>query len=140
VQSAIRLQREDFSSEAPLVSTVLPTPHSESEIGAARVRLQEIMWQRAGLVRSGDGLQQALAELDELETRFGAPAPDRDAIELANMICVARLVVRAALERRESRGAHFRTDFPEIDDAHWQHHISLRCADGQLKIEEAATD
>jgi succinate dehydrogenase/fumarate reductase flavoprotein subunit len=65
--------------------------------------------------------------------------PTRESIELSNMITAARLVTRTALEREESRGAHFRTDFPDIDDANWQHHILLRCDEGELKIERAAT-
>ncbi len=110
---------------------------SDDELASARVRVQELMWQYAGLVRGGEGLQRALRELDELQTRFGNPAPTRAAIELCNMICVAQLVTRAALERTESRGAHFRTDFPNLDDADWQRHIVLRQSDGELQIESA---
>lgn len=140
VQSAIRLQREDFRFEGPIVSTVpAGEARSDEEIAAARMKLQEIMWLRAGLVRSGDGLKNALTELDALADNFGTPAPQRAAIELANMICVARLVVRAAVERTESRGAHYRTDFPRTDDEKWHHHLSLRCEGNELKIEEAAT-
>ena len=43
--------------------------------------------------------------------------------ELQNMLCVARLMIAAALARTESRGAHVRTDFPATDDAHWDRHI-----------------
>jgi L-aspartate oxidase len=96
------------------------------------------MWQYAGLVRDGEGLRTAMRVLDDLQNRYGQAMPTRESIELVNMITSARLVTRAALEREESRGAHFRTDFPVTDDAHWQHHILLRCDKGELKVEHAA--
>ena len=99
---------------------------SEEEIGKARASLQDLMWQYAGLVRDADGLRQAISLLDELQATFGQPVARRDAVELANMIAVARLIAQASLTREESRGAHFRSDFPQINDAHWQKHIVLQ--------------
>ncbi|HEX8235550.1 MAG TPA: L-aspartate oxidase [Abditibacteriaceae bacterium] len=109
--------------------------YSEEELEQARRSVQETMWQYAGLVRDGEGLRTAMRVLDDLQDRYGQAMPTRDSIELVNMITSARLVTRAALEREESRGAHFRTDFPKTDDTHWQHHILLRCDDGELKVE-----
>ncbi len=117
-----------------------PIEYSNEEIEAARTRVQEIMWQYAGLVRDGEGLQKALNELNALAEKFLQPAPKREAIELANMIQTAQLVTRAAMERTESRGAHFRTDFPDLKDEQWQHHILLHQENGTLKIGEAATN
>ncbi|MDQ3815793.1 MAG: hypothetical protein M3347_17915, partial [Armatimonadota bacterium] len=71
--------------------------------------------------------------------RYGRPAATRASIELVNMLTIARLIVRAALERTESRGAHYRTDFPETDDEHWRRHILLRCEGGNLEIETIPT-
>lgn len=67
------------------------------------------MWDGCGLERDGDGLAHALEALDAL------PLP-ADA-ESLGMLEVASLIARAALEREESRGAHFRTDFPGTDPA-----------------------
>ena len=146
VRAAIELKNASCpADDAPLSIPAAPAhEYSWEEIEAARVRVQEIMWQHAGLVRSGDGLRAALNELDQLAMKFGDPMPERASIELANMICVASLVARASLEREESRGAHFRTDFPDLDDAHWQHHIVLRCESGdcassEIKVESAQT-
>ena len=135
------------ASKIPLVTELMgqpaPTPSATSaaftaaEIDAARTRLQEIMWQSVGLVRSGDGLREATAALGELEARYGQPSLTRPSIELANMITVACVVARAALERKESRGAHYRTDCPEADDAHWQRHILIKSVDGELRVDEA---
>jgi succinate dehydrogenase/fumarate reductase flavoprotein subunit len=94
---------------------------SAAELYALQDRLRETMWDHAGLVRDGDGLRTALGVLDELAARLpaiGVPGPAalntawQDWLNLDNQLLVARLIVRSALERRESRGAHFRRDFP----------------------------
>jgi L-aspartate oxidase len=122
----------DFPLEG--ATTAPAAENSEEEIGTARAKLQELMWHYAGLVRDGGGLGLALSTLDVLQTTFGRPLARRDAIELANMITVARLIAQAALTREESRGAHFRSDFPQTDDAHWQKHIVLRQQHEELSI------
>jgi L-aspartate oxidase len=146
VEAAVRLktQIEDLkpgiaSNGAQAGSTPIANPThqiSESKLSAAKVRVREIMWQHVGLVRNAAGLSQALASLNELFREFGAPAPTREAIEVANMINSGWLVTRAALEREESRGAHFRSDFPELDPR-WHCHLLLREENGELIIEHA---
>jgi fumarate reductase flavoprotein subunit len=80
------------------------------------------MWDRAGLVRDAPGLTAALGEIDRIEVALGEiGVPGRPALNLAwqdwlnlrSQTTTARLIVLSALERRESRGAHFRADFPE---------------------------
>ena len=117
----------DFSVDGAAPTSV---ERSAQEIDKARKSLQEWMWRYAGLVRDGEGLNTALSLLDELQTTFGQPAARRDAIELANMIEVARLVAQASLARKESRGAHFRSDYPQIDDEQWQKHVVLQQQSG----------
>jgi L-aspartate oxidase len=87
------------------------------------------------LVRDAGGLQNVLSELDKLQKHFGIPAARRDALELANMLVVARLIVQASLTREESRGAHFRSDFPQPNLQKWQRHIVLKQKSGQLHVE-----
>lgn len=74
----------------------------------------------AGLLRSAAGLSAALRRLEGFPRR--ASAPGHDAITAANAALVARLIVTGALLREESRGAHFRADFPHADDA-WRVHL-----------------
>jgi succinate dehydrogenase/fumarate reductase flavoprotein subunit len=58
-----------------------------------------------------------------------------EALDLLNPVLVGELVTRSALERRESRGAHYRSDFPESDDAHWLRNVHLQCADdGTIRL------
>ncbi len=79
--------------------------------------VRRLMWQRVGLVREEEGLRTALASLEALR-----PAPEG---ETANLLTVARLVTAAALFRRESRGAHYRTDYPEPREE-WRHRLFWR--------------
>ena len=58
---------------------------------------------------------------------------DIEEFEFQNMLDVAKLITEAASIRTESRGAHYREDYPERDDVHWNKHIVL-CRDKQLKI------
>ena len=90
--------------------------------------LKEEMWDHCGLVRDRDGLEQARARLAGLADEVGriavpgVPAANpawQEALDLENQLTVARVIVDSALAREESRGAHFRSDFPEQDDARW---------------------
>lgn len=77
-----------------------------------RADLQHLLWDAAGLVRDADGLAAAAATL----ARWSPPeATDAKSAEDANLLLVARALVASALARRESRGGHFRTDFPHPD-------------------------
>ena len=86
--------------------------------------LQSLMWDKVGIVRSGDGLANAASTLASWQKSVEKPS-DRPSYELANLILVGRLMAEAALIREESRGAHFRTDFPQPSDA-WLKHIVFR--------------
>ena len=92
--------------------------------------LKSLMWRQAGLLRSGPGLLEARERID-LWGRYlqRAGAQTRQACELANMLTVASLIARAAGERAESRGTHFRTDSPTRQDAEWCRQIVFRRTD-----------
>ncbi|MET0767341.1 MAG: L-aspartate oxidase, partial [Aeromicrobium sp.] len=84
----------------------------------SRADLQQIMWDAAGLARTGADLEQAAAEL----RRWKSPAvTDAKAAEDANLLVVARAVIASALARQESRGGHYRTDFPQPDPGRANH-------------------
>ncbi len=91
--------------------------------GNAITNLRHLAWRHAGIIRSGEGLQAGLEQLDLLSTLFekGLARNTRHGFETDNMYQVIRLVTRCALAREESRGGHFRTDYPETRSAFLKH-------------------
>jgi L-aspartate oxidase len=115
-----RARLRDIASMAPPA----PTPDPPE----LRAELRQLMWERAGLVRTGEGLRKALEGIDAIECRRPAAAGD-----LRSLITVARLVARAALSRPESRGAHFRADCPRAD-ARWRRRVVLSRQEGRDRL------
>jgi L-aspartate oxidase len=88
--------------------------------------VRELMWKSAGLFRTREGLVEAVGCLDgayAAQTGNDAARSDADAWRHFNLITVARLIARAALRREESRGGHYRQDFPNRDDERWKCHM-----------------
>ena len=102
--------------------TVFPQIASRNiEIEAAKESIQEMMWQHVGLFRHREGLEAISDELREL--RLNRYRYSTEALEFQNMRDVAALITEAASLRTESRGTHYREDFPEQDDVKWRKHI-----------------
>jgi succinate dehydrogenase/fumarate reductase flavoprotein subunit len=81
------------------------------------------MWQSAGLFRTGDGLVSAVMRLEAAGATAETTPRDLDSWRRLHLLTVTRLIARAALRRQESRGGHFRADFPHRDDRHWRLHV-----------------
>lgn len=88
------------------------------------LNLQSLLWEKVGIVRNGDQLAEAALLLYTWERHLSPPI-DRPSYELSNMVLTARLMTEAALRREESRGAHFRADFP-ASSPQWLKHITFR--------------
>jgi len=90
--------------------------------------VRDLMWRHAGLVRSADSLQPAVVQLSAWRSAIvrvrDRAAGDRELRRVASLSTVGLLIARAALRREESRGGHFREDFPRRDDIHWQRHVA----------------
>jgi L-aspartate oxidase len=97
--------------------------------GDARRGLQEEMTSRVGVLRSSEGLRAALEGLASLAAR-PVGAADQDAWETTNLHTVSTLLAHAALLREETRGSHWREDFPDRDDLHWAGHVDWVRSDG----------
>ncbi len=82
--------------------------------------IRDLMWRRAGLFRTREGLTEAVRSLDGVAV---ADPTDADGYRFRNILTIARLIAGAALRREESRGGHFRQDFPNRDDIHWNAHF-----------------
>jgi L-aspartate oxidase len=100
---------ETPSMAAPEAAAAGATPEAATERWIAELR--GLMWQYAGLLRDGDGLREAQRRLDALIVTMPRGL-FRRALEARNLHTVAELVVASALGREESRGAHYRNDFP----------------------------
>ena len=106
-----------------------------------RKELQEVMWKYVAIIRNREGLKTAIArikELKEMLARVKVPSVDvynkdlQDALEAEKLLEVALLTAESALIREESRGAHFREDYPETRDE-WKKSIVLN-RDGKIKL------
>jgi L-aspartate oxidase len=114
VKGVVQSRRATMPSSLRLADVrQMPLPASEDEMVVGQIR--DIMWAHVGLVRTESGLVEAMGQLHELDmsgvvrTRRGQ-----------QMLTVAQLIAMAALAREESRGAHFRADYPEPAEA-WAH-------------------
>ncbi|MGM0367024.1 MAG: L-aspartate oxidase [Actinomycetota bacterium] len=87
-------------------------------------KFRKMMSEKVGILREGQGLQEASKFIDSyiLNQRL-YNKQDKKALELLNMLTVAKLIVNAASIRKESRGTHQRNDYPEKDDKNWRRHI-----------------
>ena len=93
--------------------------------------IRDVMWQHVGLFRTREALREAIARLEDpwlpLDQHLQSGGRlDGDGWRAANLLTVARLIARAAERREESRGAHYRDDFPQRDDVQWQRRIEDR--------------
>ena len=102
--------------------------HIDEQLDAGDIRnsLKSLMWRSMGVRREAEGLGEALESINRwcryvLAVQFADPA----GWELQNLLMIARLMIEAALQRRETRGCHVRTDFPDCDDEQWNRHTAL---------------
>ncbi|MBI4189967.1 MAG: FAD-binding protein [Betaproteobacteria bacterium] len=109
-------------------------------------RVQKLMWDHVGLVRSGPRLEETLRAFRELRSHVmptikvsnSSRVLNREwmeALELENMLDIGEAMAVTALERTETRGAHYRTDFPQRDE-NWTANLNVRREGRQLKIEK----
>lgn len=127
-------------AEAPL--------RRESGTGAWELKehVRRLAWEKVGVVRTGEGLRQALDDLrrirEEELPRLHSSCKKREynkewieCLQIESMVDTAEAIAVSALHRTESRGAHYRKDFPRPDDA-WLKNLSLTPARGGLEVNE----
>jgi len=140
-------QPDTRAIEAAIARCERPFGAPRGDMEALRERLYDTMWQRVGILRDARGLTQALHELAalgaELE-RTGIQDTTRpfnltwhDWLNLQSLIDVSRVIAQAALARQESRGAHYREDFPNTGALDASAYTSIR-ADGAVTMKPVA--
>lgn len=123
--SRAALDMGDGLQAYPIASDAAAPPPEPLDLVDIRNSLRSLMWRNVGIRRNAEKLDEALDQVDQW-ARYVSPRQFDDPAgwQLQNMLVVSRLVIEAALLRQESRGVHFREDFPTPNDATWRVHIS----------------
>jgi succinate dehydrogenase/fumarate reductase flavoprotein subunit len=101
---------------------------------------KKAIWENAGIIRNRDSLENALSTIKEIELDLHKVSIHkirelRRFLELRSMLTVSKIVCHSALLRKESRGSHYRSDFPDEDNHHWLKNIIARKVNGDIKTE-----
>jgi succinate dehydrogenase / fumarate reductase flavoprotein subunit len=130
-----KLPARPDKKDADQIKTLLEST-GKVKSGTIRAELQESMMQNVSVFRHKEGLKKTLNKIKQLKKRYqNLSVQDKgncfnrdllDAIELGHLLDLAEVITRGALYRRESRGAHFREDFPERDDKNFLVHTLTR--------------
>lgn len=117
---------DEAAIDASIAAHDAPFVQPPCNLEPIREALYDCMWEDVGILRTAEGLTRALGRLDELDAelaRSGVADGDRtfnltwhDWMNLKNLIAVSRVIAQSALAREDSRGAHFREDFPQTGD------------------------
>jgi len=107
-------------------------PDEPLDLDDIRNSLRSLMWRSCGVRRDGRRLEEAVEQIDHW-CRYVLPRQfdDPTGWELQNMLAVGQVMIRAAGAREESRGVHWRADFPETDDVHWLRHLAFRAGEAE---------
>ncbi|MFH1577045.1 MAG: L-aspartate oxidase, partial [Candidatus Margulisiibacteriota bacterium] len=115
-------EKVKIPSDQPPASAKL----KDIDIQRFKMVIKTAMWHGVGIVRSKETLEDARQKIAAVARNLDFSPATKDEIELKNLTEVAQLIARAALDRQESRGAHFRSDFPKTDDKNWQRHLAYK--------------
>jgi len=129
------------AEEARIFGDLFRREESSADVYSVKAKLRDVMDKSVYVFRDETGLSEATRQIRALKDEFkGVKVTDggrvfnynlQDVLEVGIMLELAEVVARGALDRRESRGGHARTDYPNRDDAGWlKHTLALRTADG----------
>ena len=147
---AVKINNEQVREELSRVYGILDNRNGGGQRPLQMRRaLKETMWNKVGLIRDGKGLHEAAAEIglmlaDEV-SKMVVTSSSRmanrewiEALENINLLKVARSIIESAICRTESRGAHFRRDYPQRDDENWMNHVVVNEKAGAVVVSKTA--
>jgi succinate dehydrogenase/fumarate reductase flavoprotein subunit len=116
-----------------LIATISSGTQPPSPI---RKELNNLMWEKVGVLRTKEGLNQALQQIKEMDKLdlSRKEAGIVKVLELKNMLLTSEIICRSALFREESRGCHYRMDFPDTDNTNWLTHSQLELEDDIMSL------
>ena len=130
--------------DAEAARAELPLARPSGDLNGLRERLLDLMWDEVGVIRTGPRMQQALGELDAIEQQLlgiGVGGAERafnltwhDWLNLRSLVEISRVITLAACQRENSRGAHFREDFPEPGDFATSRYTVARQRGGRIEV------
>jgi succinate dehydrogenase/fumarate reductase flavoprotein subunit len=133
-----QIPKEEIAREGVRLESLLSQGGQDPK-GLVRL-LKEVMWQKAGIVRHLGSLRGSLQRIEELKAlsikcSIVTPRELIRWLELQNMLLLSEMICRAALMRTESRGSHYRSDYPEEDNTHWLKNIVIRKGETGMALE-----
>jgi succinate dehydrogenase/fumarate reductase flavoprotein subunit len=133
-----KMRQDEIAAERTRLESL--SIHGRQAPKALARLLKEVMWQKAGIVRHRDSLEEVLQRVEAFRARNSKFQITKWTqliryLEFQNMLLISEMVCRAALLRTESRGSHYRSDYPEEDNNNWLRNIVLRKEDGEMRLE-----
>jgi L-aspartate oxidase len=127
--SVVAGESDDDFHALPLVNLPVADPDEFLDLADIRNALKSLMWRSVGVRRTEQELIESLSSIEHWQKYvLVRQFHEAEGWELQNMLTLARIIVQAALERRESRGVHCRTDFPQTDDSTWHRRLTFQRA------------
>jgi len=136
--AVVSAPRNEVLAEVERLKELASHPGGEN-LGELQQSLRQTMWDKVGIIRNKEGLEDALRQILSLREQLKdvlLPSYQQlsQVIKLANMLTVSEMVCRAALARTESRGAHYRIDYPEENNEQWLKTIEISCESGNITL------
>ncbi|MBI3045122.1 MAG: FAD-binding protein [Betaproteobacteria bacterium] len=135
---------DEATVENAVACATAPLSRRPGDLNAIRERLYHVMWDDVGIIRDAASLQRAEGALDELEARLDATGVEgaslafnlswHDWLNLKSLLLVSKAIRASAVAREDSRGAHYRSDFPDVRDLANSRYTCVNWKDGRFGV------